>query len=81
MYMGGCMRDAVVSARIDRELYEKIKRYRINVSQVIRRALEEEIRRREEEEIRRGLEEASKILSKIPEEEVVEIIRSLREER
>ncbi|GAY26117.1 hypothetical protein ATG_13200 [Desulfurococcaceae archaeon AG1] len=75
------MRDAVVSARIDRELYEKIKRYRINVSQVIRRALEEEIRRREEEEIRRGLEEASKILSKIPEEEVVEIIRSLREER
>jgi len=79
--MGGCMRDAVVSARIDRELYEKIKRYRINVSQVIRRALEEEIRRREEEEIRRGLEEASKILSKIPEEEVVEIIRSSREER
>ena len=43
------MRDAVVSARIDRELYEKIKRYRINVSQVIRRALEEEIRRGLEE--------------------------------
>jgi antitoxin CcdA len=35
-----------VSARIRRELYEKIQRYGIRVSEVIRKALEEEVGRR-----------------------------------
>lgn len=75
------MKKVIVSARIDRDLYEKIKSYGINISQVIRSALEEEVRKREEEELMKGLDEVSKILSKIPEEELVEIIRSSREER
>ncbi len=69
-----------VSAKIKRELYKKIRKYGINVSEVIRRALQEEVARREEEELRRMLEEAGKILGKVPEKRLVEHIRSSREE-
>ena len=70
-----------VSARIRRELYEKLKRYGIVVSDVIRRALEEEVRRREEEEVAKMLDKAQEILARIPSEELVEAIRASREER
>ena len=72
---------AVVSARIRRELYEKLKRYGVPVSEVIRRALEEEVRRREEMEIREALARAQGILKRIPPEELVEAVRASREER
>lgn len=36
-----------VSARVSREVWVKAKKYGVNVSEVIRRALEEEVRRRE----------------------------------
>jgi antitoxin CcdA len=70
-----------VSARIRRELYEKLKKYSVNVSYVIRRALEEEVRRREEEEVAKMLDKAQEILARIPSEELVEAIRASREER
>ncbi len=70
-----------VSARIRRELYEKLKRYGIVISDVIRRALEEEVRRREEEEVAKMLDKAQEILARIPSEELVEAIRASREER
>ena len=70
-----------VSARIRRELYEKLRRYGVVVSDVIRRALEEEVRRREEEEVKEALRRAQEILAKIPPEEIVSVVRSGREER
>jgi len=70
-----------VSAKIRRELYNKLKKYNITISDVIRSALEEEVRKREEEEIKESLDEASKILRKIPAEEITSIIRLSREER
>ncbi len=70
-----------VSAKIRRNLYEKIKKYSIPVSDVIRKALIEEVQRREEEEARRALRRAQEILKKIPSDEVVTLIRSSREER
>jgi len=69
-----------VSAKIRRELYEKLRKYGIVVSDVIRRALEEEVRRREEEEIKEAMMRAQKILKKIPSEEIVNAIRAGREE-
>ena len=71
---------AVVSARIRRELYEKLKRYGIPVSEVIRRALEE-VGRREEMKVREALARAQGILKRIPLEELVEAVRASREER
>jgi hypothetical protein len=41
----------------------------------------EEIARREEEEIREALRKAREILSKIPSEEIVKVIRKDRRER
>lgn len=70
-----------VSAKVRRELYEKLKMYSIPISSVIKKALEEEVRKREEEEIRRKLAEVQAILRKIPEEEIVEALRESREER
>lgn len=75
------MNYVTVSARIKRELYEKLKKYGVSISDVIRSALEEEVRRREEEELRKALKIAQEILAKIPPEELVEAIRSSREER
>ncbi len=75
------MEYVTVSARVPRDLYERLKRYGVRVSEVIRRALEEEVRRREEEEARRALEEARRILARIPPEELVGAVRSGREER
>jgi antitoxin CcdA len=70
-----------VSTKVRRETLEKARRLNINVSEVLRRALEEEIREREEEEARRLLELASKELGKIPPWEVVEELRKWRRER
>ncbi|MEM4971922.1 MAG: hypothetical protein QXE01_11805 [Sulfolobales archaeon] len=43
--------------------------------------MEGEVRRREEEELHRVLRKAQEILARIPLEELVEAIRSSREER
>ncbi|RLE81184.1 MAG: hypothetical protein DRJ52_04720 [Thermoprotei archaeon] len=70
-----------VSAKIRRDLYLKLKKYNISVSEVIRRALEEEVRKREEEEIKEALKKAQEILKEIPSSELVKVIRMSREER
>ncbi|ADN50724.1 type II toxin-antitoxin system CcdA family antitoxin [Vulcanisaeta distributa] len=69
-----------VSAKIKRELWEKLKKYNIPISDVIRRALEEEVRKAEEEELARALDEAGQILSKIPDEEIIKAVRLSRDE-
>jgi len=71
----------VVSVRIPRELKEEAKRYGINISEVARRALEEEVRRRKLEEAMAAARRIGEILSKIPEEEMVKWLREAREER
>ena len=70
-----------MSAKIRKELYEKLKRYGVPISEVIRKALEEEVRRREEKEVREALKRAQEILMKISPEEIVTAVRSSREER
>lgn len=75
------MEYVTVSAKVRREFYKKLKSYRIPISSVIKRALEEEVRRREEEEIRKMLAKAQTTLRKIPPEEIVDAVRASREER
>jgi len=53
----------------------------VNVSGLIREALEREVERLERERLRRLAEEAGEILRKIPAEELVEAVRSGREAR
>jgi len=51
------------------------------ISYVIMKALEEEVMKRDDEEVMKALRRAQKILAKIPLEEIVNVIRSSREER
>lgn len=70
-----------VSAKIDRELREKLRRYGISISKVVKRALEEEVKRAEEEEVKRALKRIGEVLEKMPADEVVELIKESRIER
>lgn len=72
---------SVITIRIDRETKKKIKKHGINVSETVRKALQREISKREEEELERALDEAGRILRKIPENDIVRLIRDSRDER
>ena len=68
-----------VSAKIPKELKEKIDRYGIKVGEVVREALELEVKKRMIQEARRSLKDLILFLGEIPKEEVVRIIREDRE--
>ena len=70
-----------VSAKISKELRQKLEKYHVQVSEVIRSALEQEIRKKEEENVAEHLKHASSILKKLPAGRAAEIIREDREER
>lgn len=74
-------RYVTVSAKVKTSLWKRIKKFNINVSEVIRRALEEEVMRMEEKELAEELEEIGKTLSIHTDKKIVELIRSSREER
>ncbi|MEE8355431.1 MAG: type II toxin-antitoxin system CcdA family antitoxin [Candidatus Bathyarchaeia archaeon] len=69
---------SVISVRIPTDLKDDLKRYGVEVSEVTRKALEEEVRRREREELQRMAEELGDYLEKIPRERIVEGIREDR---
>jgi antitoxin CcdA len=67
-----------VSTKVKKEILEKARKYNINVSEILRQALEQEIARREEEESRKSAEKISKEL-RLPDEEVAKLIKEDRE--
>ena len=70
-----------VSTKVRREVVEKARRLGMNISEVLRRALEEEVGRRELENLGRRLNELDSVLEKIDVKEVVRLIREDRESR
>ena len=72
------MGSVTISVRIPRELKEKIDRYGVKISEVVRKALEEEVRRRELEEAAEAAEELGKIFSRIPDDEIIRTIKEYR---
>ena len=74
-------RYVTVSAKVRRELLEEAKRLNINVSELIRRALEEEVRQRKLMRLEERLRRKQSILAKIDVDEVVKLIREDREAR
>ncbi|ADM27479.1 conserved hypothetical protein [Ignisphaera aggregans DSM 17230] len=74
-------RYVTVSTKIRRELFEEAKRLGINISELLRRTLEEEIRRRRLMSLEESLKKMHNVLSKIDVNEVVELIREDRETR
>ncbi|ABP95070.1 MULTISPECIES: type II toxin-antitoxin system CcdA family antitoxin [Metallosphaera] len=67
-----------VSTKVRRELLEKAKEYGVNVSEVLRRALENEVREREREQARRSAALIAERLS-VSREDVIRIIRESRD--
>ncbi|HIE22746.1 MAG TPA: hypothetical protein EYP68_00750 [Candidatus Korarchaeota archaeon] len=70
-----------VSAKIPEDLRRRAKELNINLSRLIRIAIEKEVKLREEERLRRMAEEASYILRKILAEEITRGICETREQR
>ena len=70
-----------ITVRIDREDKKKIKKHGINVSEIVRKALQREISKREEENLQKALAGAGRILRKIPEKDIVRAMRESRDER
>jgi antitoxin CcdA len=75
------MMSVTVTVRIPKELKEEAKRHGINISYVLRRALEEELRRRKMEEVEEAARRVGELFSRIPEEEIVNWIKKARKER
>ena len=71
----------VLTVRVDRVLKEKIRKYRISASKIARNALEEEIKKHEIQEITDAVSEMKTLLSKIPDDEILRVIRESRDQR
>ena len=70
-----------ISVKVPAELKEKLKKYGIKPSRLLREAIEREVLRREAEELNKEFAKLEPILSKFSVEEVVELIREDREGR
>ncbi len=72
----------VVTAKIPKSLKERARRYGVNISGLVRSALEAEVARLEDRESRKKLDELSVSLKgRISGRDVVKAIRETREER
>jgi len=76
------MSTTTVSAKIPKKLRERLREKNVDVSSVVRNALEKELARCEEEELKQRLDVVSKSLAgKISKSDVVKAVRSSRDER
>jgi post-segregation antitoxin (ccd killing protein) len=71
----------VVTVRVKKSVKEKVRKYKINVSKTVRAALEDEIKKREEEELVQAITGMKAILQKIPDEEILRVVRESRDQR
>ena len=72
---------ATVSTKIPKQLKEKIQKFKIKPSQILRKALEDEVKKREIEELKAEIDKLKPILEKISTEEIVKGIREDRDSR
>jgi len=70
-----------ISAKVEEELKKKLQAHGVSISEVVRKALQDELKKIEGEELKRSLAEASVVLKSVKPERIVEVIRKSREER
>jgi post-segregation antitoxin (ccd killing protein) len=71
----------VVTAKVPRELKERARRYGINISGLVRSALEAEVAKVEEHELREEMESISASLKhKLSKNDVTKAVREIRDE-
>ena len=67
-----------VSTKIPKQLKEKIERFKIKPSKILRKALEDEVKKREIQELKEEIDRLKPILEKVS---IEDIVKSIREER
>lgn len=70
-----------VTGKITPEQKELLQKHGVNISKLVREAVETEIQRIQEEEQKKALRDASKTLQKIPTQDLIDIIRENRDQR
>ena len=70
-----------VSTKIPKQLKEKIQKFKIKPSKILRKALEDEVKKREIEELKEEIDRLKPILEKISIEDIVKGIREDRDSR
>jgi len=70
-----------VSTKVKKEVVEKARRLGVNISEFLRKTLEEEVKRRELEHLGKKLNELDSVLKKIDMNEIVRLIREDRDSR
>jgi len=70
-----------ITAKIPVEHKAKLKEHRVNINRLINEAVAREVQRLEDMEYQKLLTKAAKILQKAPEDHLVGLIRSSRDER
>jgi len=70
-----------VSSKVRKDLLEEAKQLGVNVSEVLRKALEEEVRKRRLLNLEEKLREKQDILAKIDVDELIKLIREDRDSR
>jgi len=64
--------------RVPKWLKDKCKELGVNISETVRKALEEEVRKREEELLCKAADEVGEVLSKLSPQQLVELIKEDR---
>lgn len=70
-----------VSTKIPKQLKDKIQKFKIKPSKILRKALEDEVRKREVAELKEEVDRLKPVLEKVSMEDVVKSIRADRENR
>ena len=70
-----------VSVKVPAEMKQKLKKYGIKPSKLLRKTLEQEIRKREIEEIKTEIQDLGDALARIDMADVVSTIRTDRDKR
>jgi antitoxin CcdA len=68
-----------ISTKIPKQLKEKIHKFKIKPSEILRKALEDEVKKREMEELKGEIERLKPILEKVSTEDIVKGIREDRD--
>ena len=71
----------IITVRVEKTLKDKIRQYKINVSETVRLALEDEISRIENAELTDAINQMKLVLNKIPEAEIVTAMHDTRDQR
>ncbi|MCL1978327.1 MAG: type II toxin-antitoxin system CcdA family antitoxin [Candidatus Bathyarchaeota archaeon] len=71
----------IITIRVEKTLKDKIRQHKINISETVRTALEDEIRKIENAELSNAINEMKLVLEKIPDAEIITTVYDSRDQR